>query len=64
MALKRHQKSNKIEFKKIKKKRNTNYKKVPKRLKKQSFFTKAKLKNPVSAIARNVRAINIVTLTE
>tara|TARA_Y100001938_G_scaffold140041_1_gene207713 strand:- start:8617 stop:8754 length:138 start_codon:yes stop_codon:yes gene_type:complete len=39
MAFKKHQKSNKIEFKKIKKKRHTNYKKVPKRLKKQSFFT-------------------------
>ena len=39
MALKKYQKSNKIEFKKIKKKRNTNYKKIPKRLKRQSFFT-------------------------
>tara|TARA_R100001198_G_C5100289_1_gene132724 strand:+ start:94 stop:240 length:147 start_codon:yes stop_codon:yes gene_type:complete len=39
MALKRNQKSNKIVFKKVRKKRNTNYKKIPKRLKKQKIFT-------------------------
>ena len=39
MAVRKKPYSNKIEFKRIYKKRKTNYKKIPKRFKKQSFFT-------------------------